>query len=252
MYMMFSQNIRRIDFGKVMPYNDIDMMYLVSPRLALRLENITAEEEGRCLGIKVLMENQEIFQTKNFDERFSDFLEIVRSRIERYFFSKKSIYIFFDQEEQRFLRKLTNDLVLNCRVQPYRITEDFEFEKINVEDMTEEEYREFITVSGRVGVHAVMPIVEYTNLKRERSKHAKQARERFKKRAEDMRKKEIDVYFKKYPKLSKLDEKSKVDKYFKLLLKKFHPDAGGDEETFKLINTDLEYIKNTSWYKELE
>lgn len=250
MLMMFSQALRGIPLERCMPFNNDDLLIMMDNNIAFALTNIITDEDKQ-FSTRYIMENQAVFSCPNFKDRMMNFTEIMSSRLERFFDTNKVDYIFFDLEEQKFIKSLFNKQSLSCVVNIYLITPEG-FKETNLEDIPISKSRKVLAYLSQLKVRTCIDTREYYNLKSNFNKRAKSANENFKKRASKMGKISLDIYFKRYSKLMMLDEQTKVDKYFKLLKKKYHPDIGGNEDIFKTINDDHAKIKESFWYKRLK
>lgn len=247
MLLMFGSALRRAPFERAFPFNNKDLMILANEKYGLRLCNI-CDETGQTFSIiDFMLDKPDIFG-KDVENRIKNFVDIFPGRVERFFKTKKSDYIFFDLEEQKFLRKLMTKTGLSCSVEIYIYNKDHPASIIELEDIPVQDIHGILRFLSFCNVRAVMSADKYYFManKKERQSY------NFKKYKED----KIKEYFDKYPKLSSLDSKERVDKYFKLLLKKYHPDNNMDDieacELFKEISEDQEGIKNTPWYKNLK
>ena len=263
MLMMFGHALRKAPFERAMPFNDKDLMILVSPEYGLRLCNITTEQ-GETFEIKSFMISNKdekgkknIFNCENFDERLLEFADIFQGRVERFFITNKSDYIFFDLEEQKFLRKLMSRPGLSCSVEIYKYYKDKSPERI---DYLNIEYKEAMKITrflNACGVKMIMTARDYYYLAKSRHEQTKDRRSKYQDFMNNKKEGEMTTFYKRYPKLKDLDTQERVNKYFKKLTIKYHPDrniAKGGEDTTNIcaqIREDFDNIKESIWYKTL-
>lgn len=252
MLMMFGAALKRAPIERAIPFDNDDLMIFVSPTIAFRLCNIVSEI-GEKFSIRQYMEAKtDVFGKEPFEERMKSFAEIMQARIERFFVTDKSDYLFFDEEEQRFIVKALCRQGLSCSVKIYRFHAN---EKAELLDFLSLDRREAERVSKFLSACRVRMVVdcrEYYLLCNEKgrkcSEHFGYERPNFKKPNTEM-----DAMFKKYSKLSSLKSKEKVNLYFKKLIIKYHPDKeGGDAEICTQINSDFNKIKEGRWYNNLQ
>lgn len=253
MLMMFGAALRKAPFERSMPFNEKDLMILISPEYGFRLCNIT-KETGDSFEIgSFIVQNPEVFGKQKYTERVHEFAEIFHGRVERFFITKKNDYIFFDLEEQKFLRKLMSKPGLSCSVELYRYHKDKSPEKIDILDLPYEDGKIITKFLAACKVRHVDNCREYyyANKKRHDRTRYQFNKEEFERRKQ--KEDELNKYFKKYPKLQSLDTKKKVNLYFKKLTVKYHPDKqDGDAELCTEIRGDFENLKETAWYGNLK
>ena len=257
MLMMFGHALRKAPFERAMPFNDKDLMILVSPEYGLRLCNVTTET-GLTFEIKDFMISEKnIFKCDDFDKRLLEFADIFQGRVERFFITKKSDYIFFDLEEQKFLRKLMSKPGLSCSVEVYRYYKDKSPERVDFLDI---EYKESVKITrflNACGVKMIMTARDYYFLAKSNHENTKERRSRYEDFVKNREENETAIFFKRYKKLKDLDSQERVNQYFKKLTIKYHPDrniAKGGEDTTAIcaqIRQDFDDIKETNWYKKL-
>lgn len=258
MLMMFGHALYKAPFERAMPFNDRDLMILVSPEYGIRLCNITTEQ-GETFEIKSFMiSKKDVFNCEDFDKRLLDFAEIFQGRVERFFVTKKSDYIFFDLEEQKFLRKLMARPGLSCSVEVYRYYKDKSPKRIDYLDIPHNEAMKITRFLNACGVKMIMTARDYYYMAKPRHEHTKDRQSRYQDFMKNKKEGEMTVFYKRYSKLKSLDSKERVDKYFKKLTIKYHPDrniAKGGEDTTSIcaqIREDFDLIKETTWYKSLK
>lgn len=249
--MMFGAALRKAPFERAMPFNESDLMILISPEIGFRLCNITTEA-GLTFKIEEFMAGEPKVFGENFKQRIVEFAEIFQGRVERFFETKKSDYIFFDEEEQKFLRKLMSKQGLSCSVEIYRFFKDKSPERIDFLELPYEEAMKVSKFLSACKVRSVINCREYYYLAKKNYDETKDRTSRFnnfKAKSND----EMEQFFKKYPKLKGLDSQERVDKYFKKLTIKYHPDSNNGEthELCASIQQDLGVIRNSTWYLRL-
>lgn len=249
MLMLFSNKLKNLPFDRAMPYDDNDLLIIMEPNIAFRLSNLISDNNDN-LSIRLVMEKQEVFACKNFDVRMNSFAPIMNSRIERYFETEKSSYLFFDEEEQEALFRIFNGYNLNCHVDIY-MHDGVSFSPVVLEELNPQIANNIIRHLTKIGARGVLESREYYNYKVIQYKKTKEAFKRFKRQSRN----EMGLYFARYSKLKDISSKKAFKRYFRLLLSKYHPDANSSEdanEFFVIINNDLESIKQTGWYRKLQ
>lgn len=256
MLMMFGPALRKAPFERAMPFNDKDLFILINPEIGIRLCNITTEQGLEfCIRDFITLDDEKVFKCDDFEQKMKDFVEILPSRIERFFVTEKSDYIFFDLEEQKYLRKIMSRPGLSCSVELYKFDKNKPAEKIDMLSLPHKESRFVLNMMSAWRVRAIVDVREYYQIAKDDfdEKEERRARyEEFMKRAKP--KDPMEDLFKKYPKLKTLDTKAKVDKYFKKLTVKYHPDNYRDRDTTQLcadIRDDLAKVKDSNWYINL-
>lgn len=247
--MMFSKGLRTIPFEQVIPFNKDDLLFIVDRDIAIRLSNII-DENNNVFSISYTMENESVFKCKDFDKRCQEFSEIMPSRLERYFETNKADYLFFDLEEQKLLEKIFRMSNLNCLVIIY-LNRNGEFSEVQLEDLRLNESRKILKLLNKYKVRAVTKPDEYYKLKQIANNKTEESKKKFEEMAKNLDQKTMKKYFKRYPKLGNLKNKSEVNTYYKKLVKKYHPDKGGDSDIFILINEDFETIRVSKWFNNL-
>lgn len=263
MLTIFSAGLRKLDYSRVIPFNDDDLLYMIDKDTAIRISNISTDK-GAMFTVKHIMETSElssvsggtkrkVFGNTPFEERIKDFNGILETRLERYFDTKKSDYLFFDKEEQDFLRtEIFSKLSMTGLVYVYIRTEDG-FGEIDLLDLDTKRARYIISNLNKLKIRALMNSSDFYDANKIIKNKMDGARKRFKKKELKMKVDRMKTFFKRYPRLSELVTSSQVDKYFKKLKSKYHPDReGGNHDIFVLINNDHKDIQNTSWYNSLQ
>lgn len=255
MLMMFGAALRNAPYERAFPFNETDLMILFDSEYGLRLCNICTEDGERFLLMDFMKDKPDIFG-ENPEKRLEQFIEIFSSRVERFFVTHKNDYIYFDLEEQRFLKKLMSKGGLCCSVEIYKYSQDEPAQLVELEDLPYSTALQICRFLNHFKVRKIIDPMRYYNLRREQKIHPNWEGADWGSRFKEKQKSEIKKYFEKYPKLSGLDTTARVDKYFKLLLKKYHPDNNQNDaslnDLFTEINADYEAIKLTTWYRGLK
>lgn len=253
MLMMFSAAIKNIPTDRVVPFNDDDLMLILSNKIALRMRNISSDKD-EPFSIRYLMEKKEVFSCNDFKVRMDEFSEILGARIERFYETKKCDYIFFDAEEQKTLQMVLGSVPLSCTVDVYIRNDDGDYECQDLIELSPRLARETLNILSKLKVRAVMDCREYYNVTSGLAGKMG-GRDSFEKRAEKLIIESMERYFIRYPRLSTLATKDDVNKYFKKMLSKYHPDKNKSEDAedlFKIINEDSDKIKAGRWYAKLQ
>lgn len=257
MLMMFGPALRKAPFERAMPLNQKDLMILMSPEIGFRLCNVTTEG-GLTFEIKDFMtSSKETFGDIDFNQRMLDFADIFQGRVERFFTTKKSDYIFFDQEEQKFIRKLMSKPGITCSVEIYRYYKDKSPERIDFLDIEYQEGMKVTRFLNSCGVKMILTARDFYYLAKPSHEDSRGRKSKYQEYKKEKSENEMSCFFARYSKLKDLTTKELVNKYFKKLTIKYHPDrniAQGGEDTTDICATitgDHESIKATAWYNKL-
>jgi len=252
--MLFHKFIKRVPFDKIAPFNSEDLLLIMSPKTAIVLKSIMNDFNERFLIKDIIINNKKVFGEKDFNERCKDFANIMSSRIERYFESNKSKYIFFDEEEQLFLKDLFHKNSLSCIVEVYFKIDD-SFQKVDVEKININDFRLVRRDLSKLGVIEAMKVERYHNLISRKSGRVNRKKGffNFNDFISNSEKSKIETLKLMYPSLSEVSSKEDFKVCYKKLAKKFHPDLNpGKEEKFKRMKDNFEYLKKTKWHKNLK
>lgn len=255
MLMMFGHAIRKAPYERAIPFNSQDLLILVNPSIGIRLCNITSET-GETFKIFDFMKSEPEVFGKDAAERVSEIADVFEGRVERFFVTKKSPYVFFDAEEQRHIRKMMSRPGISCSVEIYKYNAENKAEKMDLLDFELDDSKEIIKFFNACYIRAVINCTEYYLMAK--PKHDEYKGRQSKYNPEVIEKETLDKLFLKYKKLSSIKSKDRVRRYFKLLFAKYHPDNviyhpeyGGGDEVVKEIGHDLEFVKTTKWYNQL-
>lgn len=247
---MFSRDLKRLNFDNVIPFNKDDLLIVASPNLAFRLTNIS-DENNNYFSIKAIMEEKDIFDCKDFNKKCREFADIMEARVERYFVTKKARYIFFDEEEQNFIKGIIRRNTLNATIVIYE-REDVknQFKEVKYTDLPYKEYMEVSRYMRRLGVTCVIKPDRYYALY---SASKKESEEKFEKLRKNRDGEFMTTMQRRYKKLALIKTKEEFKRYYRGLSKKYHPDSpSGSHEIFAQISADFEKLKETFWYRTLE
>lgn len=254
--MIFSRQIRKIPFEQIAPFNDDDLMVMLSSEVAIVLRNIM-NEDGKYFSIKNIMMNNDVFGCKDFKETCDEYSKIMHGRLERFFETKKSMHIFFDIEEQSFIKDIFTKNNISCIVDIY-IKKINEFIKVPIELLEHSEYRKFRPFIKTLGIQAVISPEMYFNLNMLKKEFGDKATKRSpfsfrdiidRKVRESNRIKKITE---KYPIFKAVKNKKDFKDAYHKLCKELHSDTGGDDKLFIKMKEDVELLKKTQWYKKLK
>lgn len=248
--MMFSKDLKRLSFDNIIPFNEDDLLIIANPYLSFRLTNIV-DENNNFFSIKSIMLDNDVFACKDFNVRCKEFARIMEARIERYFMTNKVSYLFFDDEEQNFLKGLIRRNTLSATVAIY-MRDDVRksYEEIDYTDLSHKEHMEVSKYLRRLRAMMIVRPERYYTMYVSSKKDAKERFEKFKKGKD---KNFMQSMRDKYKKLSDIKTKKQFASYYRGLSKKYHPDMpGGSHELFAQINVDFESLKETYWFKSLE
>jgi hypothetical protein len=246
--MIFSRDLKRLTFETMIPFSKDELFLIINPRLAFRFSGI-ADDNNRYLDIKDIMEKEVTFATPDFNKRCREFAQVMDTRIERYFITKKSPYVFFDEEEQDFLRGIIKKNSLTATVTIY-MREDTRgrFNKIAYTSLSAKDHIEVSRHLKRMRVMAVVKPDKYYSLHVSAKSRAESRYEKM-----NMAKESdfMEMIFSRYPRVAEIKDRNQFKIYYRGLSKKYHPDQGGSHEIFACISSDFEKLKETYWYKKL-
>lgn len=250
MLMMLPNRMRVLPIDKIFPFNDDDLMIAVSDRLIFGLRDIR-DEAGNLFSIRKIVESeQKIFGKQPFRERNRDFTGLLFTRLERYFVTKKSDYIYFDLTEQEYLRDkifMTNSLT--AKVEIYLIDEG-KFIPIDFEQMSMREFKAFKNGLTEIGAIVGLPPNVYVMMNEKVENYDKFNRDRMKQFKVDVK---LEKIFKKYPYFKDCKTIKEFNSIYRTMAKDLHPDRNHkvDPKKFAEFQVDVDYIKKSKWYRGL-
>lgn len=257
--MMLAEGINKIPLARVMPYNEDDLLLFLSHKSAIVIKDIK-DDVGRQFSIKELMEKNDVFACKNFDKKVSSFRDkFLRARIERYFITKKVEYLFFDEEEQDFIKNIFAKNNLSAFVELQSKDSSGNFKKRVIIDNIKE--RDFDALFGNELTKLKVPVFVGMSIKMRYAIERKVNRDTGKKnrfsfldKMREEEQKRIDAIFRKFPDLQ-VSTKQSFKAAFRMLSKKLHTDITGDDDekrlAFQKFQDKIAILKKSSWYKRL-
>ena len=248
MLVLFSKELRRLDLKAAVPYSVKDIMIFATPNIAFRITNVM-NERGEIFSIKAMMEKETVFACPSFEDRFEEFAKVMALRLERHFITKKTEYVFFDEEEQKVLRGHLSSPGLSANVLIYtraHIAEDFrevDFLKTSAMDHHE------------INVHMkkLRPVMM---VKPETYYHLASANTDRRGKFDSMKhRRDRDVLGPvetRYPMLKHLGSPEQIGQYQKIMAKICHPDKLREDTCYALVNIDFDDVRSTRWYELLK
>jgi len=249
MLIMMPNRMRNIPVEKIFPFDKKDIMIAMSENVVFALRDIR-DDAGSVFIIKNIIESKSaVFGAQGFDERAKDFSEILFSRIERFFVTKRSDYIFFDKEEQEYLKKVIfSESALTARVEIYFI-ENNSFVKQDFEKMGLLEYSKIRVELSELGALAATSPKDYASMHEKSRNYDKITADRMAAFKID---KKLDKVFAKYHGLKDCRTQIEFNRIYRDLSKKLHPDINdGTESEFKDFQEDFAHVKKSRWFKGL-
>jgi hypothetical protein len=255
--MILPEGVRKIPLDKILPYNENDIIMFVSPDIALVIFSLR-DDNKQVFSIKsIMMDNSSVFACTDFDKVIAEFGKtLLKPRLERFFETKKSEYIYFDKEEQIFIKNILDKNHLSGFVRICMKNKEGVFADINFDKIKAGEYKNirsdlrslgimyFVTADRRYAENKVL------NATKEEAKKSNpfSFRDMLKKRETA----KVDKVFKRFPDF-KVKTKQSVKAVYKMLSKIYHPDVKdtGDEKKFKELKSDYDTLKGSYWYKDL-
>lgn len=240
---------QRMKWELVAPYNDRDLVIFLSPNLSLVLRKIRSTTDNLPFNIKQLMQHEDykdVFCCNDFEKRLSQFAKNMDTRLERVFVTKKSTYLFFDQEEQDSLKSIVSDISLACTVEIQRRRKiDNIFVSCPLQTMLEADYLNIAEKLKRAGVTCEVSLDEY--MRYTKKFHT------FKRKDKD--KDIIDEVFSEFPNL-KQPSKAETKTAYKKYASEFHPDKNPDNpeagEKFTKLQDAWDKLQDTKYFKQLK
>lgn len=248
--MMFSKDLKRLPFESIIPYDENDLLLIANPYLSFRITNMV-DDNNNYFSIKSIMQDNAVpFACPDFNVRCFEFAKIMEARIERYFVTKKVTYLFFDDEEQIFLRNVIRKNTLTASIIIYMRSDVREpFKEIYYTDLDRKEYMDISKYLRRLRIMAVVKPDRYYTMYTTTKKEAK---ERFDNLRKNKNKEFMKKMYHKYPKLKQVKTKEQFRNYYRGLSKKYHPDSpNGSHELFAEISSEFELLRETYWFKTL-
>jgi len=252
--MILPEGVRRIPLDKILPYNENDLLMFISPDIALVIMSLM-DDNKQVFSIKsLMMENQQVFACADFEKAVSEFSkDILKARLERYFETKKSEYIYFDKEEQLFLKNIFERNHLSGFIKICFKNSSGIFEAVNFEKISMAEYRKIKTDLRKMGIIYAITPERFIALKRAQAQTAQKKSNpfSFKEMMEKKEKEKINKVFVRFPEFE-VRTKQSLKGAYRLLSKSYHPDVNsGDDKMFKILKEDYELLKKSTWYKNL-
>jgi hypothetical protein len=254
--MMFPKGIWKLDWSKICPLNEKDLLYLLSNDVAFGLINLM-DEKNYSFKLKSIIDepkNKEVFGPTGFDERSKEFAELMDAKIERFFETNKTSYIFFDAEEQKFLKEVFESYTLTCQIKIY-IKKNGNFEVIDLDNINSSDYRKIRKFFKLTNVIYVIRPERYVYLNNIRKNKAEKNQDRIKQTRKAKEEADMNAARKillKYPGLNDIKNEEEFKSFYRALAKQYHPDKNqGDSSRFVEINKDFEDLTKSIWYKKL-
>lgn len=258
MLMMFSEEIEHIPLDKALALGSNDLLVMWNKEIAIGLKNIQ-NEKNEFFSIKTIMESEKEFACTNFEEKCEQFAKVMDTRLERFFVSKKTSYVFFDEEEQQVISKILKKNKLNCCVSIYiREEENETFKEVDFEEISSYEYLRDPLLKNvkqclrKLNIKYVIPPDRYIELKEKRTIKNSQFKNNVARRTKAIEAKQMEQYFKKYNELVNIETNDEFKTFYRSLARAYHPDRNDGEDTlFKEMKADFDKIEETMWYKNL-
>lgn len=242
--------LKRLPWEKAVPYNSDQILIVVSPTIAFGIFELT-NEKSEEFSIKSFMQtNQKVFGEESFRDRLSAFASLFEARIERYYITKKSPYLFFDAEEQQFIRMTFSKFKPTAYMEIFmREDQTKEFERKEMVDLDIKEFRQVYPYIKRMNPQVISNFerfyVQFRHYEQTRLDKMLELR----KRNEEKFMEEMTA---RYPFLQSIENQKGFKSKYRDLAKKYHPDTGGDEEIFSQISADFSEIEKTMWFASME
>lgn len=242
--------MRNIPIEKIFPYDDNDFMIAASDTLVFGVTDIR-DDAGNAFSIRNIMESRgDVFGSDGFEKRTQEFSKILFTRLERFFVTNRCDYIYFDMEEQQYLKeKIFHTHALTAKVEIYMI-EDGYFVKKNFDTMGMMEYSKIRNEINSLGLIAACSPREYIMMSEKSKNYDKFNRERMKAFQVDRK---LEKIFTKYHGMQDCKTHKEFNKVYKHFAKELHPDVNQDisAEEFQTFQEDIRYIKKSKWYRGL-
>lgn len=240
---------QKMPWDKVAPYNDRELVLFLSPNLSIVLRRIRSITDNLPFNIKQLMQHDDyktIFACPDFEGRLETFAKGMDTRLERVFVTKKSTYLFFDEEEQESLKSIVSDVALTCVCEIQRRKKvDNTFSVCPLATMTESDYTNIAAKLKKAGIECHITLDEY--MRYTKKFHT------FKRKDKD--KETLDKIFADFPELNK-DSKQATKKAYKKYAAEMHPDKNPDNpeavQRFQELQDAWEDLQKTKYFQNLK
>lgn len=270
MLMLFSKQIAELPMANLFPFRESELGVILhydlvesddSKGFVFFVLRDIRDPEGYVFSIKKYMEETSVFNCKSFENRLNEFVPIFKTRLDRFFGTKRSDHIFFDGEEQKFIHGVFNRLKLTAIVDIYLFDkESGERRLINFDNIEDKGYNLIRHDIERLGLMTVIKPGQYHKLlmlnKRQSRAKAKRGKYHdYVHRADEKEKNELDFVFSEYPDLN-VNSKAEFKKAYRKLAQAMHPDKNQDDdkagEKFAIMQERVSRVKKTHWYKSLK
>ena len=240
---------QKMPWDKIAPFNDRELVLFLSPNLSIVLRRIRSITDNLPFNIKQLMQHDDyktVFACPDFESRLENFAKGMDVRLERVFTTKKSTYLFFDEEEQDSLRSIISDIALTCVCEIQRRRKsDNTFVLCPLTTMSEADYANISQKLKRAGVECQITLDEY--MRYTKKFHT------FKRKDKD--KDVLDKIFLDFPELNK-ESKQSVKKAYKKYAAELHPDKNPDNpeavQKFQELQDAWEDLQKTKHFQSLK
>ena len=242
--------LKRLPWECIVPYNSEQLLLIASPTIAFGIFSLTNEKLEPFSIMSFVDANKNVFGEVAFKDRLSEFASIFEARIERFFITKKSPYLFFDAEEQQFLQRTFAKFRPTSYMEIFtRENQMVPFERKEFVDLSPKEFKEIFPYVKRMNPQIITNFERFYVQFREYEQKRKDKLEELRKRNEESFMKEM---FARYPFIKDIKDQIEFKRKYRELARKYHPDTGGDEEIFSQISTDFTEIAKTTWFDDLD
>lgn len=252
---LMPESMRRLLWARIIPYSEDNLCYVISKNFHLALINIRVPGTQETFSVKKIMEENSIFGNIDFDETVYSLAEILDTRLERFLVTKKADSMFFDEEEQKFLKELFRKKSLMCDVQ--MIVRDSVTKKpsvVNFDDLGRKDVLHLSKFLNHTKAHYMCHAVTHVGLLKSRT-HYDRIRYLLSAKLEKCFSKSNGLLFHSFPELAECKSKQEYSSRSRAIIMKLHPDICrfdyAKEVRAETIKNLIELVKETQWFKSL-
>lgn len=237
---------KALDFSKAFPFDKDTLAIALGKNIIVILKN-ACNDRGQIFSIGAIMQNDEkTFGKVSVEDRIKEFAEKMHVKLLRYFVTQKDEYLFFDEIEQEYLSEIIGSHALIAEVEIYLIDDEENIRCVDISKLSQIGWRRVNRYLKQIGVVFIETVEEHASVVRKASLYDSGAREHFRETmSRNKGKSDMEKAAEDFPEFAEVKTKSELKTLYKKLSKKYHPDAGGDAETFAKLSEHYEKLKDS-------